>query len=169
MKFCGAETSSPAFPVDVQIIEEDTWQVLSADNTARDIHEHPIRLMTGLVDQQPLPVGKIQINGCRWQAVIVDFDQYPVCQHDWIVNVYRQIVEQAVADQFGVISMPLLGVRHGCVTINESLSILLNLIKLQPETSTLCIWLHVPEEDVAAVNRQLARIHHQNDKPSFDL
>ena len=153
---CGAEASRPPFSVDVQVIEEDTWQVLSADNTARVIDEHPIRLMTGLIDQQPLLVGKVQINGSRWQATIVDFDQNPVCQREWIDEVYRQILDLAATNNIEAVSMPLLGVSHGCIVINESLRMLIDLVKQQPETGLLRIWLSVPEEDVNTLNLLLA-------------
>jgi hypothetical protein len=152
---CGAEISKVPFPVGVQVIEEDTWQILSADNQASVSDEHPIRLMTGLIDQQPLPAGNLVIKGNHWQAVIMDVDQSPACRRDWIVAIYRQIFEQVLNDNISEISLPLLGVRHECVEMSDSLAMLVDSIKLLQGGSLLRIWLKLPEKDINTAVRLL--------------
>jgi len=156
--YCGTDTTSSPFPIDVQVVEEDTWQVLSADNKALEIDEHPIRLMTSLIDQQPLSVGQLVIDGNRWQAVIMDIDQDPVCRREWIIAVYQQIVEQVMTEHIGGISMPLLGVRHDCVSLEESMDILVNSIRCLHKDSSLRIWLKLPEQSVPRVDRLLDKL-----------
>lgn len=47
-------------------------QVLSADPAIRETDEHPIRLVTSLIDQQPLSVGEVFTSGHSWKAVIAE-------------------------------------------------------------------------------------------------
>ena len=107
--------------------------------------------MTSLIDQQPLTVGKLEVKGNRWQAVIIDLDQDPVCRRDWVFDIYKQIIERAISEKVSNISMPLLGVRHACVNLEESLDILLDLIQSQSQESICRIFLKLPENDVRTV------------------
>jgi hypothetical protein len=153
--YCGAKISKVPFPVGVQIIEEDTWQILSADNKASISDEHPIRLMTGLIDQLPLSAGNLVVKGNHWQAVIMDIDQNPVCRRGWIVDIYKQVFEQVLNDHISEISLPLLGVRHECVEMSDSLGILVDSIKLLQGDSLLRIWLKLREKDINMAVRLL--------------
>jgi hypothetical protein len=153
-----SESIDPSFDIDVQVVEEDTWQVLSADTTAREIDEHPIRLMTELIEQKPLAVGDVHISGPRWRVVIVDFDQEPVCQPAWLRLSLKHLFERVEEQDIRSLSMPLLGIQHGHIPVNDSLALLLDTISpLQLEVDCR-IWLTVPQDSLAVARKKLLSV-----------
>jgi len=152
---CGDSKTSPLFTADAQVTEEDTWQVLSADPEIREEHDHPIRLMTGLIDQQPLTVGDIVIKNREWRAVIYDFDQEPMCRREWVETALHQVLDHVQDKKLGTIAMPLLGCVHDCIEWSESLELLIGLLLSTAPKSLQRIWLEVPDAHLIAVQRQL--------------
>jgi len=153
--FVGDDSTNPQFSIDVRLVEEDTWQVLSADSSARVIDEHPIRLMTGLIDQKPLSVGDVLANGSRWQAVTMDFDQQPVCRADWLTLTLEHVLQKVEEKGAHSISLPLLGVNHGDISCDISVALFIDAIKAFRFSSACRIWLVVPVDCLAMVKQRL--------------
>jgi hypothetical protein len=85
----------------------------------------------------------------------MDVDQNPACRRGWVVDIYRQIFEQVLNDDISEISLSLLGVRHECVEVSDSLGMLVDSIKLLQGDSLLRIWLKLPEKDISTAIRLL--------------
>jgi len=149
------DSVKPLIPIDVQIIEEDTWQVLSADASARETDEHPIRLMTSLIDQQPLPVGEVIVSGHRWKAVIADFDQDTMCKREWIDLALQHIHQLTRVKRVKSLQMPLLGYKHGWLTSEESLESLVYSIRNNKPLQVKRIWLTVTGSILSQVEELL--------------
>lgn len=149
------DSVKPLIPIDVQIVEEDTWQVLSADASAKETDEHPIRLMTSLIDQQPLPVGEVIVSGHRWKAVIADFDQDDMCKREWIDLALQHIHQLTGVKQVKSLQMPLLGYKHGWLTCEESLESLVHSIRINKPHPVKRIWLSVTGAALPEVERLL--------------
>lgn len=151
---CGDSETSPAFTVDVQVVEEDTWQVISADPTIREIDEHPIRLMTGLIDQKPLTIGDVVVKGKRWHVVVYDFDQEPICRREWVETALQQVLNTAENNKVSAIAIPLLGCAHDCLTWDQSLGLLIDLLQKTSTASLQRVWLTVDASHLDAVRGQ---------------
>jgi len=79
-----------------------------------------------------------------------------VCSSRFIAyDLYKQIIERTISDKISSISMPLLGVHHDCVSLEESLDILVDTLNSQSGESIFCLSLNLPEKDVHRVTRLL--------------
>ena len=61
LRIVAAPENAAPFEVEAIAFEEDTWLVMSADPKICEPQEHPIRLMTDLIETQPEPVGSVLI------------------------------------------------------------------------------------------------------------
>ncbi|TNF97908.1 MAG: hypothetical protein EP297_09465 [Gammaproteobacteria bacterium] len=149
--------NSISYPVPsiTHILEEDTWQVLSADPGIREVDEHPIRIMTGLIDQKPLAIGDIITRGKNWQAVVYDFDQEPICRKEWVEAAMRKLLEKTEEKQLHEISLPLLGSIHGCLSWIESLEVIIQGLRSQPTQCLKRVWLDVAEDRQDDIQQKL--------------
>lgn len=105
-------------PFDIQavVIEEDTAMVLSADTNIRIYDEHPIRLMTSLLDHKPEPPGTIVIKGMSpycFYAIVHDFDQNPSFREDWVISAIDVALLKCADLGIQVLAMQTLGSTYG--------------------------------------------------------
>jgi hypothetical protein len=107
----------PEFPAcDAWVFEEDTYRVLSADPRVRDPKSHPIRIMTGLHDQQPELVGTVLLTPGqphRMLAVVHDLDQQPSCQEQWVKLALKDIIGHCQSLEIGTLATHALGCHFG--------------------------------------------------------
>jgi hypothetical protein len=104
------------FEIDAIVYEEDTWLIMSAEPKRIEAPEHPIRLMTALMEARPEPVGSVLVkdgNPLRFLAIVHDVDQDPTWNEDWIVEALGNVLQEAERRKLGAIGLPLLGTRHG--------------------------------------------------------
>jgi hypothetical protein len=105
-------------PFDIQalVIEEDTAMILSADTNIRIYDEHPIRLMTSLLDHKPESPGSIVTRGespyCFY-AIVHDFDQYPSFKEDWVDSTVDLALGKCAEKGIQSLAMQLLGSTYG--------------------------------------------------------
>ena len=105
-------------PFDFQalVIEEDTARVLSADTSIRIYDEHPVRLMTSLLDQKPESPGTIVTRGTSpyyFYAIVHDFDQYPSFKEDWVSSAINLALEKCAELRIQSLAMQVLGSTYG--------------------------------------------------------
>ena len=105
--------------VEALVFEEDTGLVLSADLQLKVYDEHPIRLMTSLLEMESQVPGSVLVKGknpYRMFAIVHDLDQVESCQEAWITSAVEQTL--AICDELGIgsIAMQMLGTRHGPFT-----------------------------------------------------
>ena len=116
--------------VDVRVFEEDTHLVLTVDPVMRYMEEHPIRLMTSVLEAKPGKPGSIVTNRASWYAVIHDLDADPTCRREWIAKAYQAALTLAEKKMIPRLGLPLLGSVHGKILAAESLEMLINAMRI---------------------------------------
>lgn len=154
--YLGGQLEKPPFDPKIQAVEEDTWQVLSADNVAHEIDEHPIRLMTALIDQQPLTIGQVLIGRNCWRMVTTDFDQQTSCRTEWIQLALKNLFDELQARSVPSLAMVLPGVEHGYIKTADSMDLLLDAIVEYQDTLACQLWVSVDDDSLPALKRQVA-------------
>lgn len=123
-----ADTLSP-LPVDVRVFEEDTFLVLTVDPIVRYTEEHPIRLMTKVMESKPNKPGSIVTNNGSWYAIVHDLDAEPTWRREWVEKAYKQTLMLGELKQIKSMGIPLLGTVYGNFTPEKSLAMLVEAIK----------------------------------------
>jgi hypothetical protein len=111
-----APEETPPFAVEALAIEEDTWLIMSAEPEACDPEEHPIRVMTHMIEARPEKVGSVLVSGgnpIRFLAIVHDVDQEPTCREEWVEAALRNIFIKTEQRGFKSLGLPFLGTLHG--------------------------------------------------------
>ena len=158
LRIVAAPAEAAPFDVDGIAFEEDTWLVMSADPKVCEPQEHPIRLMTDLIETKPEPVGSVLIQGSqplRFLAIVHDVNQEPTWREVWIENALGEIFRKAEQRELKSVGLPLIGTLHGKLK-NRRFAVLLGrvlqqftfqhlkrlwLITSPPITSDIIEWL----------------------------
>jgi hypothetical protein len=121
--------SAAPLPVDVRVFEEDTYLVLTVDPVMRYTDDHPIKLMTHIMDAKPQQPGSVITKDSSWYAVVHDLDADPICMKEWVISAY--VTSLKLAEKKGVarLGLPLLGTVHGQFPARESMDFLLRQVR----------------------------------------
>ena len=111
--------------VNVRVFEEDTHLVLTVDPDMRHTEEHPIRLMTRIMETKPKKPGSIITRNASWYAIVHDLDVEPSWRQKWIEDAYLAILKLAETKRVQKLGLPLLGSVHGNFSPEQSLKILI--------------------------------------------
>ncbi len=147
VRVAAAPEESPPFDVEAMVVEEDTWLVISADPRSSGPLEHPIRLMTEMIETGPKPVGRVLVEDgapARLLAVIYDVDQDPICKEEWIASALLEIFHTCEQRGFSAIGLPLLGCRHGKLDQRRFVSLLHQALEQAPLHHLKRLWLVAP-------------------------
>ncbi len=142
-----APEESPPFEVDAIAFEEDTWLVMSADPKIVDPPEHPIRLMTDLIETKPEPVGSVMVRDkkpLRFLAIVHDVNQDPTWREEWVEESLKAIFRESEHRNLQAIGLPLLGTLHGKLEKRRFISILGRILRQTPFKHLKQLWLIVP-------------------------
>ena len=115
------------FNLEAIVIEEDTAMVLSADSSVSIHDEHPIRLMTTLIDQKPEQPGSIVIRGkspYRLYAIVHDFEQTPSFQSEWVTSAIDNALLKCSELEIANLAMQTLGSTYGRQSAPEFMDLL---------------------------------------------
>jgi hypothetical protein len=153
-----APVEDPPFAVEVEVVEEDTWRLLSSPPVLRPASEHPIRLMTRVVEDRPGRHGDLLCQGGRWRAVVYDLDQEPVCRESWVRESLCRLWSRAMARGCHNLAMPLLGATHRGISWTRSLELIAEtVLPLPPGSGLRRVWLQVEDGRLLAVRQRLER------------
>ncbi len=119
---------SAPFPVEVMVFEEDTHLILTVDQVDEYKEEHPIRIMTDIMDAKKYRPGSIVRNGNSWYAVVVDLDREPICDNRWVEEAIKEILNLAEKNKIFSLALPILGSVHGGRGLELQLNNLLEII-----------------------------------------
>lgn len=150
-----ATTEAQPFPVAARIYEEDTWQIMSNYPIPHKIETHPIRIMTDLIDQQPLKAGDVLVRGNQWLALVYDLDQEPICNPDWIASALQKILALADQKRITALGLPLLGSEHGPLSGSQSLEIIINALHSFTGSHLQKVWLIVKDDQQQNVQQMI--------------
>lgn len=136
------------------VIEEDTWQVMSARPELATPAEHPVRLLTRLWAAEPQPAGSVVLREgtpLRLLAIVHDFGQEPSCRPQWVAAALAEILRIAEQRALSSLSLPLLGVRHGRLAAADFVELLKDAVRQDAPCRLRRIWLIAAEEQAEAV------------------
>ncbi|MCP4693893.1 MAG: hypothetical protein GY859_38010 [Desulfobacterales bacterium] len=142
------EESRP-FEVDAVVVEEDTWLVISSDPKTTGPSEHPIRLMTEMIETRPEPPGSVltkEGRPLRFLAVVYDVDQDPICREEWIASALAGIIRESERRGLAAVGLPPLGFRHAKFKKRRFVSLLWRALEQTPLRSLKRLWLIAPPE-----------------------
>ena len=156
IKVAAAPRQLPPFAVEVMVFEEDTNLILTVDPVIEYEEQHPIRIMTALMETKKHTPGSVVINGSSWYAVVLDLDRDPVCKQEWCTMALEQVFDLAEHQKISSLALPLLGTMHGGLQIEQQVEWLLKKISTIHLTYLKRLWLVVTPEDVGNVKKVLA-------------
>jgi hypothetical protein len=111
------------------VVEDDTWLVMSADNHIPEYSALPIRVMTDLIDQEPVSTGTILRGNRQWKMIVYDLDRDPVSRTEWVEDAFQSLLSEARHHGLRSLSIPLPGCRHGPTSAMRSFKIILDSLK----------------------------------------
>lgn len=158
VKLAVIPVSTSPLPVEVRVFEEDTHLVLTVDPVMRYTEEHPVRLMTRVMEAQPKKPGSIVTNNASWYAVVHDLDAQPTWREEWIENAYRETLMLGEKKRLQIIGLPLLGSVHGNFSPDTSLEILIRVIKSITFQHLQQILLLIPLPDCKNTRKHLQKL-----------
>jgi hypothetical protein len=147
LRIVAAGEKHQPFGVEAISFEEDTWLIMSADPKVCEPEEHPIRLMTDLINTEPIPVGSVLVKGkspLKFLAVVHDVDQEPTWKESWIEKALRGIFKEAEDRRLKSIALPLLGTRHGKLLPTRFIHLLDRALKQSKLEHLRRLWLVTP-------------------------
>lgn len=145
-----APEANPPFPVDAVVIEEDTGLVLSAE-VAVDFgkDEHPIRVMTDLLDFETVSPGSIVVQEgvgqegtpCKILAVIADFDVSPPVQEIWVRDALTSALRECDERILSRVAIQMLGTRYNASAESAFIEIYRDVTRELPLVHVRQVWL----------------------------
>jgi hypothetical protein len=147
IRIVAAPQRSAPFQVDALAVEEDTWLVMSAEPKIGDLQEHPIRLMTDLLEAQPKSVGSIVVQGrnpIRFMAIVHDVNQDPTCREEWVQCALHEIFREAERRKLRALGLPLIGTLHGKLVTQDFAGLFSQALLEAPLQHLRRVWLIAP-------------------------
>jgi hypothetical protein len=154
-------TPGTAASVDAVVLEEDTWLVLSAGPEVTAPALHPVRLLTELHEAEPLLPGAVMIRDDQpltLLAVVHDFSADPCCRHEWIVSALEDILRICRERQVTSLLLPLFGVRHGAMKLEEIVPLTIETLRTHAPLSLSSVFLNSSPGDRDTIGRLVAAL-----------
>lgn len=124
-----AEVSQkPSFEADFEVFEEDLFLVLSAPCVIPDVQQHPVRVMTEVLDAKPRALGEIVRSGRRLLAVVHDLSRDPTTTEQSVSEALFAALRLADREKASALRLPLLGSLHGPISEKRSIDLILQAI-----------------------------------------
>lgn len=109
--------------------------------------EHPMRIMTQVIETQPEPPGSILVKGkypFRFLAIVHDLNREPSWKEEWISSAINKIFLETERRRLKSIALPLLGNLYGSLDQKRFIELLrMALLEFSPANLER-LWLIVP-------------------------
>lgn len=146
--FLGPRGDQP-FPVDAVVLEEDTFLVLSAPPQPTEPQtEHPIRMMTALMEVEPRPPGSIVVRErtpVEILAIVHDLDSEPSWREEWIAEALDHVFAECERRRITHLGLEMLGTVHGSLQRPRFLQVLRRALARTESKTLERVWLIAPE------------------------
>jgi hypothetical protein len=129
------------FAVEVMVYEEDTWMLMSAGNTVREIRESSEVLERRAMEQQPRKPGELVKRGQRWYAIVHDLDRPDLAQDSMIDETLSAIFTNALAGHIRSMGIQALGNFNG----SGSIATFVDKVRQEAPTEIEQIWIQTTE------------------------
>jgi hypothetical protein len=148
-----APREQPPFAIEALVVEEDTYLVLSADPRAGEPHpEHPIRVMTSLLEVEPREPGTILVRDrypLEFAAIVHDLDEEPSWREEWVADALDRALAEAERRHLHALGLEMLGAIHGRLERPRFLQLLRQALQRSDPRSIERIWLIPPSSRAA--------------------
>jgi len=147
VRIVAAPEDRPPFTVEAVAAEEDTFLVLSADKTVREPTEHPLRIMTRLIEMRPEAPGSVLVKGrspLKLLAIIHDLNQEPTWREAWVEKALHGIFLETESRKLRSVALPLLGSLHGSLDKERFAVLLRRALEKASLIYLKRLWLIVP-------------------------
>ncbi|MCH9675806.1 MAG: hypothetical protein K0U93_30495 [Gammaproteobacteria bacterium] len=127
-----------------EVVEEDTYLVLSTSPSAPIIDEHPVRVMTDVFAFTPPQLGQVITKGdgpYRFFAIVHDFDNDPSWTTDAIEEALGAVLTLSEEHRVRDLGLQMLGCIHGNLAPNRFLDILRATLSTNRIEHLAHIWL----------------------------
>jgi hypothetical protein len=140
-----APPGSPPYEVDAVIEEEDRHLVLSAPPVIPERTEHPIRVMTDLLEAEPLPLGSVVVRGetrpRRLLAIVHDLNLDPSATRESVALALSNVGTELERLSVRRARFPLLGAVHGVLDPRDSASLIRAQLVDRPPKGLEHVWI----------------------------
>jgi len=143
-----APPENSPFRVEAEVLEEDTFLVMSADLEVREPSEPVIKIMTRLLDTEPQSPGSVLLregNPLRFLAVVHDFNQEPTWREEWIAKALESVFRKAESRHVESLVIPLLCTKYGRLEERRFVVLLRDALEKTPLETLKRLWLMVPK------------------------
>ena len=154
IRIVAAPEINPPFEVKARAFEEDTFLIMSAKPTVCGIPEHPIRLMTDLINTKPERVGSVRVQGTkplRFLAIVHDVNQDPTWKRGWIKSALEEIWREVEQRKLTSIGIPLLGTLHGKLQMPIFVDLFADTLMQARHSFLKRIWLITPAKNTSVL------------------
>lgn len=158
LKIVACPQSSPPFAVQAVAVEEDTWLIISADPQITYPEEHPVRLMTDLMNTEKEKVGSVRVKDgdpLRFLAIVHDVDSEPTWREEWVQSALVEVLREAEKCKLAAVALPLVGTRHGRLQPGRFAELLAAALMGTELLHLKRLWLVVPADQVLDVSKRL--------------
>jgi hypothetical protein len=144
-------TNEPPFKVDAVAVEDDTYNVLSANPEfqARDASPAAMsRALDALEDSEPHPLGSVVVKVGRpliFQAIVHDLSRDPTCSEESVRRALAAMFEEAERRRLKAIALPPIGTRYRSLDERRFLDLFNEALAGAAFRSIEKVWLIVPE------------------------
>lgn len=141
----------PPFSIDAVVEEQDTALVLGDLGEVRDPGPQASWFFANKLESQTLvQPGGVLIrpgNPKRMLAIVHDLDKDPSWRAEWIAQALGNMLALAEPSGINAIALPILGAKHGRISAERFIAILLDVLRHSREHSVRNIWLRAPARD----------------------
>jgi len=147
LTLCVAPERLAPFIPDAEVVEEDTSLVLGDYHPFRPSDESATRLVKRMVEAPRVLPGQVLVRPgrpVRLLAVVHDLDREPTWREPWIYNALVAVLHEAAELRLNRVALPLLGTRHGRLTLERFLELLAEVLQEHVGPWPRQVWLVVP-------------------------
>jgi hypothetical protein len=153
-----APADEPPFRVDAEVVEEDTFLVLSAGPEPIEPDAHRLRVLQAAHEAEPLPPGTVVARAgtpVQLLAVVHDLVQDPTWREEWVGVALAGVLREVRARRMRALAVPVLGARHGRMPAATFAGLLRSALESDAPPSLARLWLQAAEGagELAAVLR----------------
>lgn len=144
-----APPDAPPFLVEAEVLEEDTFLVLSASPAVIEPPGHPLRVLHAAHEAEPVPPGSVVVrtgHPLRLLAVVHDLARDPTWRPEWVETALVTALREARDRGVRALATPVLGAGHGRMPAEAFASMLRRALARQGPSNLRRIWLRTRGE-----------------------
>ena len=139
------------FPISVFAYEEDTALILSTQARVQKLDDHPIRVMTALIEQPTIAPGSVLPRGgnpLRLFAVVHDLEHEPTTCDAWVESALNGVLSFCAEHRVVALGLDALGTVHARRCPGTFLHTLSGRLASTPLPSLRRVWLRAHMEQM---------------------